>query len=127
VHLDRSVTLGLHDVKHADAFFTYSKILVLSRKTLSAVFLLRNADFWPNPAGFGCTGGADGKVVEREEEAAKMALTSNVGKAEPRSENQRVLMKVLDEHDVAVHLIHLGIEDPTAIRGDRKTPIEILV
>ena len=54
-------------------------------------------------------------------------FTSNVGKAEPRTENQRVLMKVLDEHDVAVHLIHLGIEDPTAIRRDRKTPIEILV
>ncbi len=36
-------------------------------------------------------------------------------------------MKVVDKHDVAVFLIHLGIQNPAAVGRDRNAPLEILV
>ena len=38
-----------------------------------------------------------------------------------------MLSKVIDEHDVAVYIAFLLIEDPSAIGRDRKAAIEIIV
>jgi hypothetical protein len=41
--------------------------------------------------------------------------------------NGGVLLKVIDKHDVAVHIADQRIEDPAAIGGDRQATTEKLV